>query len=79
MAWRIVEYADTVWNVTYAAERRANTSAWQLVLSFRSTAAPKASFWAPFPLESSSKSSLFSMAERIPHDRLTALLAEHLR
>ena len=79
MAWRIVEYADTVWNVTCAAERRANTSAWQLVLSFRSAAGPKASFWAPFPLESSSKSSLFSMAERIPHDRLTALLAEHLR
>ena len=79
MPWRTVEFADAVWHVTYAAERRANTSTWQLVLSFRAAAGPKTAFWAPYPLESSSKSSLFSMAERIPHDRLTSLLAEHLR
>jgi hypothetical protein len=79
MAWRVVEFGDTVWNVTCAAERRAHTSAWQLVLSFRSTRAPKSSFWAAYPLESSSKSSLFAQAERISDDRLTAVLAEHLR
>lgn len=79
MPWRTVEYADSVWHVTYAAERRANTSAWQLVLSFRPADGPKTAFWAPYPIESSSKSSLFAMAERITHDRLTAVLAEHLR
>ena len=79
MAWRVVEFADAVWNVTYAAERRANTSSWQLILSFRSTQSPKSAFWAAYPLESSSKSGLFNQAERIPHDRLTAVLAEHLR
>ncbi len=79
MPWRTVEYADSVWHVTFAAERRANTSTWQLVLSFRAASGPKASFWVPYPLESSSKSSLFAMAERIPHERLTSLLAEHVR
>ena len=79
MAWRTVEFAESVWHVTYAAERRANSSAWQLILSFRTAAGPKSSFWAPYPLESSSKSSLFAMAERIPHDRLTEVLAEHMR
>ncbi len=79
MAWRVVEHDQTVWHVTCAAERRANSSAWALVLSFRAAAGPKTAFWAPYPLEASSKSSLFSMAERIPHDRLTAVLAEHLR
>lgn len=79
MPWRTVEFADSVWNVTYAAERRADSSAWQLVLSFRAASGPKAAFWAPYPLESNSRSSLFAMAERIPHDRLTSVLAEHLR
>ena len=49
------------------------------MLSFRAVAGPKTAFWVPYPLESSSKSSLFAMAERIPHERLTSLLAEHLR
>lgn len=79
MTWRVVELGDTVWNVTCAAERRAHNSSWQLVLSFRSARPPKSSFWAAYPLESSSKSGLFAQAERISHDRLTAVLAEHLR
>lgn len=79
MAWRVVEFGDTVWNVTCAAERRAQNATWQLVLSFRSSHTPRSAFWAAYPLESSSKSGLFAQAERIPHDRLAAVLAEHLR
>ncbi|HLS47592.1 MAG TPA: hypothetical protein VK012_03675 [Gemmatimonadales bacterium] len=61
-----------------AAERRANSPLWRLVLSFRAVGDSARSFWIPFPLESPSKARLFAQAERIPDDRLTALLAERL-
>ncbi len=51
---------------------------WQLVLAFRSAGQPSTSFWKPYPLQSSSKSSLFAQAERISDDRLAELLAEHV-
>ena len=35
MVWRVVEHADRQWNVTIAAERRANSAQWNLVFSFR--------------------------------------------
>ncbi|PYO73054.1 MAG: hypothetical protein DMD64_08650 [Gemmatimonadetes bacterium] len=63
------------------AERRANTAAWQLVLSFRAASEPHAgrrSFWTPYPLEATSKSSLFIQAERISDAALSQLLAERL-
>ncbi|OLC01693.1 MAG: hypothetical protein AUH78_25460 [Gemmatimonadetes bacterium 13_1_40CM_4_69_8] len=61
------------------AERPANTEAWQLVLSFRTVSErPGRSFWTLYPLEATSKSSLFIQAERIPDTALSQLLAERL-
>ncbi len=78
MAWRVVELGDTVWKVSPAAERTGNTRFWRLVLSFRSAGSEPASFWAAYPLESTSKSGLFAQAEKIPDEKLAELLATHL-
>jgi hypothetical protein len=85
MSWRVIAHGDQVWHVDAVAERRANTAAWQLVLSFRAAAAAsepipgrRQSFWTPYPLEATSKSSLFIQAERIPDTALSQLLAERL-
>ena len=93
MSWRVIAHGDQVWHVDAVAERRANTAAWQLVLSFRAASDPlpgrageaaeggegrRRSFWTPYPLEATSKSSLFIQAERIPDTALSQLLAERL-
>ena len=82
MSWRVIAHGDQVWHVDAVAERRANTAAWQLVLSFRTASEPppgrRRSFWTPYPLEATSKSSLFIQAERIPDAALSQLLAERL-
>ncbi len=87
MSWRVIAHGDQVWHVDAVAERRANTAAWQLVLSFRAAAPAPASeplpgrrrsFWTPYPLEATSKASLFIQAERIPDTALSQLLAERL-
>jgi hypothetical protein len=80
MPWRVIAHGDQVWHVDAVAERRANTEAWQLVLSFRATTEPGArqSFWTPYPLEASSKSALFIQAERIPNKALSQVLADRL-
>jgi len=90
MSWRVIAVGDQVWHVDALAERPANTYAWHLVLSFRTAAvrprAPEAggaggarrSIWAPFPLEATSKSSLFLQAERIPDAALSELLVREL-
>jgi hypothetical protein len=96
MSWRVIAHGDQVWHVDAVAERRANTAAWQLVLSFRAASEPAAapqqggvgggggglirrrSFWTPYPLEATSKSSLFIQAERISDAALSQLLAERL-
>ncbi|MGH7529527.1 MAG: hypothetical protein ACREMN_04015 [Gemmatimonadales bacterium] len=96
MSWRVIAHGDEVWHVDAGAERRANTAAWQLVLSFRS-ATPRhperdktrawgseggrgqggrPSFWTTYPLEATSKASLFIQAERISDAALTQLLVE---
>jgi len=66
--------------VDAVAERRPNTEAWQLVLSFRAASEPgrRQSFWTPYPLEASSKSSLLIQADRIPDAALSQVLAERL-
>ena len=84
MSWRVIAHGDQVWHVDAVAERRANTAAWQLVLSFRAAseqrlgAGSRRSFWTAYPLEATSKSALFIQAERIPDTALTRLLAERL-
>jgi len=79
MSWRVIAHGDQVWHVDAVAERRANTAAWQLVLSFRvASEGRRHSFWTPYPLEATSKSALFIQAERIPDAALSRLLAERL-
>jgi hypothetical protein len=79
MVWRVVEHDDRRWNVSMAAERRANSSQWNLVFSFRPTEVGERSFWATYPLSSTSRSALFAQAEKISNDALAAFLAEHLQ
>ena len=79
MVWRVISREGEVWHVHRAVERRANQSQWQLVLSFRAaeTTQERKNFWAPYPLESTSKSSLYTQAEKIPDDALHDLLCQH--
>ena len=55
---------------------------WQLVLAFRaaseSVPGRRRSFWTPYPLEATSKSSLFIQAERISDAAIVQVLAECL-
>jgi len=78
--WRVIAHGDKVWNVDAVAERQANTEAWQLVLAFRvASEQPRGrALWTLYPLEATSKSSLFIQAERIPDTALSQLLASRL-
>jgi len=84
MPWRVIALGDQVWHVDALAQRPPNTDAWQLMLSFRAAAgrpgagAGKRSFWTQYPLEATSKSSLFIQAERIPDAALSQLLSQRL-
>lgn len=78
MAWRVLELDDQQWNVTLAAERRAPSTQWSLVLSFRA-AGGGSHMWAAYPLQSNSRSTLFMQADRITDRALTEFLAERLR
>ena len=80
MSWRVIAHGQQVWHVEAVAERRPNAAAWQLVLSFRaaSEAGRRQSFWTPYPLEATSKASLYIQAERISDAVLSQLLAERL-
>lgn len=84
MSWRVIAYREQIWHVDVVAERHANTAAWQLVLSFRAASESRGeggrrrSFLTTYPLEATSKSSLFIQAERIPDTALSLLLAERI-
>ena len=80
MPWRVIAHGDQVWHVDAVAERPANTAAWQLVLSFRAASErPRGrAFWTLYPLEATSKTSLFIQAERIPDTAPSELLGERL-
>ena len=79
MVWRVIDTKDELWHVQAAAERHANEKLWQLALSFRCYDGNRKSkaFWASYPLESGSKSSLFALAEMIQDDELREVLAKH--
>jgi len=79
MAWRVVELDDRQWSVSLAAERRAHSDRWNLVLSFREKAGGTRPFWAEYPLSATSRSSLLLQAEKIPNERLAAVLADLIR
>lgn len=78
MAWRVVELGAQRWNVSMAAERQAHSALWSLVLAFRALGERRPAIWAPYPIESASKASLFSRAESIGDDELAALLVQQL-
>jgi hypothetical protein len=82
MSWRVIAHGEQVWHVNAVAERQANTAAWQLVLSFRAASTSgrgqRQSFLTTYPLEATSKSSLFIQAERIPDAALSQVLAERI-
>jgi len=78
MAWRVVEHGDRRWNVTLAAERRANSSEWKLVFSFRSAEPEQRTLWATYPLSSASKAALFAQADQLSAATLAGFLAEQL-
>jgi hypothetical protein len=78
MVWRVVERDDRRWNVSIAAERRANSPHWSLICWFRPCGDGQRSFWAPYPLSSVSRAALFAQADQIPDAALAAFLARHL-
>ena len=78
MAWRVLEVSDEVWNVSIAAERRASSNRWELVLSFRSATTKGRSFWKPYPIDAVSRSVVYSQAERITDHELKTMVVEHL-
>jgi hypothetical protein len=78
MAWRVIEVGGEVWNVSIAAERRANSEQWELVLSFRSGGPNPRRFWAPVPMHSTSKAMIYAQAEKLSDRELVELLTEHL-
>ena len=80
MVWRVIDAEGHRWNVHPAAEMRPNVRMWQLMLSFRATDAEQEprTLWAAYPMESSSKSSLFEAAERLTDEALKEILAQHL-
>ncbi len=79
MAWRVLEHDTRQWNVSIAAERRANSPQWNLVFAFRPTEIGQRSIWATYPLSSSSKAALFAQAEQLSDNALAAFLAEQLQ
>ncbi len=78
MVWRVVEHDTRRWNVSRAAERRANSPHWNLVFSFRPVDVADRTVWVAYPLSSSSRAALFAQAERLPDEAIAACLAEHL-
>jgi hypothetical protein len=78
MAWRVLDHDGRRWNVSFAAERSPNSSQWSLVFSFRAADPGQRSIWAPYPISSSSKATLFAQAERLSDRDLVELLATRL-
>ncbi len=80
MAWRVIDAKGQRWFVHPAAERRPNVRMWQLMLSFRPVgeADEPRTLWASYPMESSSKASLFEAADRLSDDTLREILTQHL-
>ena len=80
MAWRVLENGEDVWHVQAAAEKRPESKVWQLVLAFRQkdVESEPHRFWAPYPLEADSKSSLYQAADRLSDDAIREILVRHL-
>jgi hypothetical protein len=78
MAWREITLGGVRWIVAPVAERAADAHSWRLMLSYRNSGEPRKPVWAPSGLISSSRSDLYAQADRLPEERLSAVLAAHL-
>ncbi len=78
MPWRVIEHDGRAWQVSMAAERRANAAHWSLVFSFRPTGGAGQPVWVTHELSSPSKGALFAQAERMPDEALVQLLERRL-
>ena len=80
MAWRVIETGQEVWHVQPAAEMRPEGNVWHLTLSFRAAKSDRQPrvLWAPYPIESSSKASLFQAADRLSDEALREILSRQL-
>lgn len=78
MAWRMLDVGEETWNVAVAAERRANSDQWGLVLSFRGAGPNPRRFWAPYPIHATSKAAIYAQAETLSDQELITVLTEHL-
>jgi len=78
VAWRVLDLDDETWNVSIAAERRANADQWNLVLSFRTAGPTPKRFWAPYPIQAGSKAAIYTRAETLSDKELTEVLSQHL-
>jgi len=78
MPWRVLDVGNEVWNVSFAAERRANSNQWEMVLSFSSTGPKARRFWAPYPIRATSKAAIYTQAETISDRDLAGALNEYL-
>lgn len=78
MTWRMVRIGEREWHVSAAAERRAPSERWNLLLSFRAQDGDRRLLWTEYPLSSASRSALLMQADRIPEHKLAEVLAEQL-
>jgi len=80
VAWRTIDTDGEVWHVQAAAERRAETTMWQLSLAFRASGSDPGErpIWARYPLEAVSKSSLFQAADRLTDEAIKDLLVQKI-
>ena len=79
MAWRVVEHGRP--SLERDGRRGAPTPTrrngiWSS--RFGASSTERQSFWATYPLSSSSKAALFAQAEKLSNEALTAFLSEHL-
>jgi len=79
LAWRVLDIGEDTWSVSVAAERRANSEQWSLVLSFRNSSGPTPKrFWATYPIQAGSKAAVYTRAESLSDKELTEVLTQHL-
>ena len=78
MPWRVLDIGDQVWNVSFAAERRANSNQWEMVLSFSSAGPHPHRFWIPYAIHATSKAAIYTQAETVSDQDLASVLNDYL-
>lgn len=78
MSERAVTIDGTRWSVSVLAERIPQSSAWRLVMGFRSPESGRRSVYATYPTEFTSRSALFAQADRLSDEAVASLLQQQL-